>query len=206
MLPEDLQELYRIRKIEIRQRLADFASVKVEDRFYELCFCLLTPQSSALHANHVVNELKSIDYQSFGQNVLHLLRQPTSYIRFHNVKHARLAQARLEWPTISNVIERTHVTPQQRRDMLASTVNGFGLKESSHFLRNIGVRGLAIIDRHLVTNLVHCGVYSEAPALGSKRAYHDVEKRFLEFCTDIGIDIDEVDLLFWCAQTGHILK
>lgn len=206
MLPEDLQELYYVRKSEIRQRLADFASVKAEDRFYELCFCLLTPQSSALHANHVVNELKSIDYQSFGQNVLHLLRQPTSFIRFHNVKHARLAQARTEWPKISDVIERTHVTPQQRRDELASIVNGFGLKESSHFLRNIGVRGLAIIDRHLLTNLVHCGVYTETPILGSKRAYHEVENRYLQFCIDIGIDIDEVDLLFWCAQTGHILK
>ena len=205
-LPLELQDLYTERRTEIRQRLADFAAVKPEDRFYELCFCLLTPQSSALHADMVVRALKSVSYQSVGQNVLHLLRDPACYIRFHNVKHARLAIARKAWPEIAAVIERSGLGVRERRDLLAQTVNGFGLKEASHFLRNIGVRGLAIIDRHLLTNLVRCGVYESIPSLGSPRAYREVEDRYASYCDVIGIDMDEVDLLFWCAQTGHIFK
>lgn len=205
-LPPELQDLYTERRADIRQRLADFAAVKPEDRFYELCFCLLTPQSSALHADMVVRALKAVDYQSVGQNVLHLLREPECYIRFHNVKHARLAIARESWLEIAAVIERSDLGVRERRDLLSRTVNGFGLKEASHFLRNIGVRGLAIIDRHLLTNLVRCGVYDTAPSLSSPRAYHEVEARYASFCESIGIDMDEVDLLFWCAQTGHIFK
>lgn len=205
-LPPELQKLFTERRADIRQRLADFAAVKPNDRFYELCFCLLTPQSSAVHADIVVRALKAIDYQLVGQNVLHLLREPECYIRFHNVKHARLAIAREAWPEITAVIERSDLEVRERRDLLARTVHGFGLKEASHFLRNIGVRGLAIIDRHLLTNLVRCGVYGSIPPLSTARAYREVEDRYSSFCNDIGIDMDEVDLLFWCAQTGHIFK
>lgn len=205
-LPSELLGLYTERRDEIRRRLADFAAVKPEDRFYELCFCLLTPQSSALHADAAVRALKSVDYQSVEQDVLHILRDPAFYIRFHNVKHRRLALARETWADIGVVIDRMDLDVRERRDLLASTVNGFGLKEASHFLRNIGVRGLAIIDRHLLTNLVRCGVYESIPPLHSARAYRHVEDRYTDFCEVIGIDMDEVDLLFWCAQTGHIFK
>ncbi|MCX6139614.1 MAG: DNA lyase, partial [Candidatus Kapabacteria bacterium] len=93
-----------------------------------------------------------------------------------------------------------------RRKLLARSVNGIGLKEASHFLRNIGVRGLAIIDRHLLTNLVRCGVYVKVPQINTVRAYQSVEEAYSVYCFELGIDMDEVDLLFWCNQTGHILK
>jgi N-glycosylase/DNA lyase len=85
-------------------------------------------------------------------------------------------------------------------------VDGIGMKEASHFLRNIGLRGLAIIDRHLLTNMVACGIFDEAPSVSTVSKYLDVEMRFAAYCEAIGIDMDEIDLLFWCAQTGHILK
>jgi len=205
-LPPELAKLYSQKQLEIRARLCEFETVLPKDRFYELCFCLLTPQSSAVHANAVVESLKCVHYQEDGQDVLHLLRQPNQYIRFHNTKHARLIKARRQWPAIAAIVDRYDISPVERRDLIAQTVDGFGLKESSHFLRNIGVRGLAILDRHLLTNLVRCGVYGEVPSVSTISRYKSVEKQFIEYCLDIGIDIDEVDLLFWCAQTGFILK
>jgi N-glycosylase/DNA lyase len=93
-----------------------------------------------------------------------------------------------------------------RRDAIKEMVNGFGLKEASHFLRNIGHRGLAIIDRHLLTNLVVCGVYDAIPSVATVQRYREVELALLAYSKSVSIDMDELDLLFWCAQTGHILK
>lgn len=205
-LPEHLAVLYRERADEIRRRLDDFAHIDRSQWFYELCFCLMTPQSSAVHASMVQQDLQSIDFLSNGQDVLDVLRKPDRYIRFHHTKHTRLHTARNEWAEIETVIASTHLSARDRRNTLREMVDGFGMKEASHFLRNIGLRGLAIIDRHLLTNMIACGIYTEIPSVSTSTKYLDVEQRFADFCHSIGIDMDEVDLLFWCAQTGHILK
>lgn len=205
-LPETLEHLYREQQQAIRQRLSEFAAVPEEQWFYELCFCLCTPQSSAVHAFAVQQQLQSIDFLRTGQDVLHVLRDPACYIRFHNTKHARLHAAREHWQELHAMIAAQSMSIYELRNQLAERVNGFGLKEASHFLRNIGRRGLAIIDRHLLTNLVRCGVYQDVPSVSTSTKYHAVERAFQSYCQEIGIDMDEVDLLFWCAQTGHILK
>lgn len=205
-LSSELVLLYAERKNEIRQRLTLFSNVSPNDWFYELCYCLLTPQSSALHADSVVQELRRVDFQHQGQDVVDVLRNPKQYIRFHNTKHHRIHTAREQWSEIEEIIMREGPTAMERRDILADTIHGFGLKEASHFLRNIGVRGLAIIDRHLLTNLLGCKVFTDAPQIASRKNYHLVEYEFMCFSEKVGIDMDELDLLFWCNQTGFILK
>ena len=205
-LPPNLAALYYERRPEIITRLDDFAKVAPECWFYELCFCLMTPQSSAVNAFAVQKELERVRFFDRGQSVVHLLERRDSYIRFHNTKHDRLHLAREKWPLIREIIQGRGLTPRERRDELRSSVNGFGMKEASHFLRNIGQRGLAIIDRHLLTNLVVCGIYDNPPSVNSDEKYRNVEVTFDAYCKEIGIDMDEIDLLFWCAQTGHILK
>ncbi|MBU3678735.1 MAG: DNA lyase [Candidatus Kapabacteria bacterium] len=175
-------------------------------RFYELCFCLMTPQSSAVHASMVQTELEKMDFLAKGQDVVDVLRAPDKYIRFHHTKHRRLHRAREQWSVLEAVLDDSTISEQERRNSLRELVDGFGMKEASHFLRNIGHRGLAIIDRHLLTNLVTCGVYEEIPSVSTIKRYEDVERSFTAYCVAIGIDMDEIDLLFWCAQTGHILK
>lgn len=205
-LPEHLRVLYSERVDEIRRRLQDFASVPRERRFYELCFCLMTPQSSAVHASMVQADLEQMDFLSKGQDVVHVLRAPDRYIRFHHTKHNRLHRAREQWPMIESILDDRSIGEQERRNRLRELVDGFGMKEASHYLRNIGHRGLAIIDRHLLTNFVVCGVYDEIPSVSTVKRYEEAEQRFRDYCDSIGIDMDEIDLLFWCAQTGHILK
>lgn len=205
-LPEHLAVLYAERADEIRRRLNGFARIERSRWFYEMCFCLMTPQSSAVHASMVQLELESMDFLSHGQDVVDVLRKPDRYIRFHHTKHRRLHRARSDWARIEAVIADAAMTARDRRNALREMVDGFGMKEASHFLRNIGLRGLAIIDRHLLTNMVACGIYGDVPSVSTVTRYLDVEERFAAYCNAIGIDMDEIDLLFWCAQTGHILK
>jgi len=85
-------------------------------------------------------------------------------------------------------------------------VLGMGYKESSHFLRNIGKRDLAIIDRHILKGLLRCGVLKSLPKTLSRKTYLEIEKQFQKFSEEINIPMDELDLLFWSMVTGEILK
>lgn len=219
-LPQELADLYIQRRQAILARLADFAAIRQDQWFYELCYCLLTPQSKAAHASSVIEHLKADAFFEHGGDMVHHLRNKSTYIRFHNVKHSRLQHVRTHWNEIESLLlastnssdssiasdARTSSDAKVVRDALVSAVPGFGMKEASHFLRNIGYRGLAILDRHLLTNLVRCGVYAEVPPVSSPLHYRSVEAEFLRFAICVKVDPDELDLLFWSAQTGIILK
>jgi N-glycosylase/DNA lyase len=84
---------------------------------------------------------------------------------------------------------------------------GFGLKEASHFLRNIGSEfDLAILDRHIIKNLLRYGVIDEIPKSLTKKQYLMIEERMKKFSKKIGIPLAELDLLFWSEETGEIFK
>ena len=204
-LPEDMEERFQERLPAIRARLDDFAAIPRAQWFYELCYCLLTPQSKAANADIVVKQLQEIDFQHRGGDVVHLLRAPQHYIRFHNQKARRLELARSAWADWTALLDDDRPV-RDRRDALAGAVNGFGLKEASHFMRNVGFRGLGIIDRHLLTYLVRTGIYAKPPQITTPRRYHAVERRFSRFADRGGYDMDELDLFFWSEMTGFILK
>lgn len=205
-LPDDIDALYRERRDEIRARLVDFASVDRSQWFYECCFCILTPQSSAVHADAVVTRLREESFFERGHDVVHHLRNPAAYIRFHTTKHGRLHALRDQWGLVEEVLTSDMSSERERRNRLSDLVLGYGLKEASHAMRNIGFRGVAILDRHLLRLLVRCGVYDEIPSVSTRSAYWSVEEAFMRYAEQVGIDMDELDLLFWCAMTGHILK
>ena len=50
----NLQKEYNQRKEIIINRLDEFKRIKQEELFYELCFCLLTPQCPAKKADAIV--------------------------------------------------------------------------------------------------------------------------------------------------------
>ena len=60
----NLEEEYNKRKDIIKKRLEDFSKVKKEDYFYEACFCILTPQSSAKSCWNAVLKLKENDFEN----------------------------------------------------------------------------------------------------------------------------------------------
>ena len=93
------------------------------------------------------------------------------------------------------------------REWLVMHVMGLGYKEATHFLRNIGKNnGLAILDRHILRMLKRLGVVHSIPNSINKKQYLEIEHRFKMFANDIGIVLDELDLVFWSMGTGEIRK
>lgn len=204
-LKKELIEHYKVNQINIKNRLHDFKNVKPEDYFYELCFCICTPQSKAKSALQVQNELMALDFFNNDLDVTQILRNPNFYIRFHNQKSKRLNLIKENWREIQTIIN-SKMSNYEKRDWLAENINGIGYKEAGHFLRNIGFENLAILDRHILRLLVECNVYEETPNISNKKKYHEVEQKFLEFSKIVGIPIDELDLLFWSYINGEIIK
>lgn len=203
---KDLRSVYESRRHLIRERLADFTGVPASGYFYELVYCLLTPQSSAEHAEAVVQSLRDVRFAERGGDPEPLLRNPASYIRFHKTKSRHLLKARGEFPAIAQAISNGS-TPAELREWLAANVTGLGYKEATHFLRNIGKNGgLAILDRHILRNLQRLKVIRTIPPSLSKKKYLSIERQFTAFAGQIGIPLDELDLLFWSMETGEIRK
>lgn len=201
-----LRELHEPRKDAIRLRLSEFASVSPSEYFYELIYCLLTPQSSAEHAEKAISALRSLQFESTPVDPEPVLRQKTSYIRFHKTKAKHLLRVKEEYPKIAAVLANGTV-PLDLREWLAKNVLGMGYKEATHFLRNIGRNGgLTILDRHILRNLMRFDVIRSIPKSLSPRHYHTIEKKFQRFADRIGIPVDELDLLFWSMETGEIRK
>lgn len=202
---EELHADFASKREAIRTRLAEFSRVPPDEYFYELVYCLLTPQSSAVHAAAVVEVLRTADAENRALDLPQLLRRDSHYIRFHNTKARRILAARANVHSVLESIQRTE-DPAVLRSWLVANVDGFGLKEASHFLRNIGRRNLAILDRHILRNLQRYGVIRAIPKTLTPKRYFSIERRFRRFAVKTGISIDELDLLFWSRETGQILK
>jgi N-glycosylase/DNA lyase len=209
---QSLQALYQERKEQIQKRLAEFRQVmqwKDEEVFAELCFCLLTPQSSAKVCWEAVTALK--------QRTLLLKGQPLDLepylrsVRFSEGKARYIVEARDMFSRDSTLQLKSRISsfynPFELREWLVENVKGFGFKEASHFLRNIGLgEGFAILDRHILRNLNRLGVIPEIPASLTKKRYLEIEDKLRRFATEIGIPMADLDLLFWSRETGWIFK
>jgi N-glycosylase/DNA lyase len=203
---EDLKRNYAICKDAIRMRLSEFAAVPPSKYFYELIYCLLTPQSSAVHADRVVAQLRITGFHIQEIDPAPFLRVKENYIRFHHTKARYLVLLKSQFPIIADKLSKP-VPASELRDWLDENVLGLGLKEASHFLRNIGKNdGLTILDRHILRTLKRLKVIREIPDSLSRKKYLHIEEQFIKFSTRVGIPVDELDLLFWSTETGEIRK
>jgi len=201
-----LQEDYKKMKPSIRRRLEDFHSIPPEKYFYELVYCFMTPQSSAVNSAKAQSVLMEYDFQNAELDPEPLLHQKDYYIRFHKTKARLLVAMKKQYGEILRRV--TNGDPAfEKRSWLAENVMGLGYKEATHFLRNVGLNdGLAILDRHILKNLKKFGAIRSLPKTLTKKKYLSIERSFQKFAGEIGIPIDELDLLFWSSETGEILK
>ncbi len=202
---DELRESFDSRREAIRRRLNDFKAVRPDEYFYELVYCLLTPQSSAVNAGKAVEAMKHADVLNNEVDLTEILFRKQHYIRFHNTKAKRIGEVRSNY---AEILARlcNGASSVDIREWLVRNVKGLGWKEASHFLRNIGHRDLAILDRHILKNLKkHHVIHTQPKTLTAKR-YLGIEMKFKTFAHDVGISMDELDLVFWSNETGEILK
>lgn len=164
----------------IAERIAEFGAVEPHEYHYEMLYCLLTPQSRALHAGIVVDKLRAAGWPERSIDPVPILRDPAHYIRFHNVKGARLLRLRAMRNEVQELLQ-SPLDSQALRDALVAKIDGFGMKEASHFLRNIGRLDLAIIDRHILKHLFAAGAIDTIPKSMTPKRYRTVEAVFDEF-------------------------
>jgi len=210
---EDLLLKYQQRREEIKRRLQEFREVFNQgDRriFAELSFCLCTPQSKATAAWNAVSALDKNNFLISGTE--EQIAPFLNTVRFNESKAKHIVSARSMFTENSELkikkkIQEFGNDQVQMRNWLAENVMGIGMKEASHFLRNIGLGDeLTILDRHILKNLHEYGAIEEIPKTLTEKKYIEIEKRMKEFAESIGIPVDELDLLLWAEETGFIFK
>ncbi len=198
----ELLKVYEQKKETIKQRLNDFKKIdKDEDLFYELCFCILTPQSKAKLCWKAIEDLKKNDFLNKEINPLTFLLGRT---RFQNNKTKYLIEAKGKYKEIIENLRKLNA--YEMREWLIENIKGISYKESGHFLRNIGRRDLAILDRHILKNLYEQKVIEEIPKTLTKKKYLEIENKFKDFSNKLNIPMDELDLLFWSKEEGSVFK
>lgn len=189
---------YRKKRKEIKQRLREFSKIKGNKIFYELCFCILTPQSNAKRCWKAVEQLKKMNFLGKCSDTRLCLKK--AGVRFYRNKSRYLNESRKNFPF------KLPKDAFAAREFLVKNIKGIGCKEASHFLRNIGYRNLAILDRHILKNLKSSGIISSVPKTLTRKRYLEIERKFSAFAKKIKIPMDELDLLFWCKETGEVFK
>ena len=207
---EEVRRDWRERRTAIERRLRDFRRVGLgtdRELFAELAFCLFAIQTSARRSDGAVRGLTAngLLWRGSQREIAAFLR---SRVRFHNHKAAYLVAARDRFfgggDSITGLVRSP---PSESRQWLIRTIDGIGHKEASHFLRNVG-RGedFAILDRHILKNLVRHGVIRGIPTSLTDKRYLAIEERVRAFADDVRIPMAAIDLIFWSRETGEVFK
>lgn len=211
---ENLQASYRAKQNAIRTRLLEFQAIREHGGddllFEELVYCIFTAGCSArMGLNAIARVRKSLPKGSH-------LKLETLLMGAHRYPRARagyIVHTRNFLRGDCGLQLRTRLDSFgedtiARRDFFAANkgVKGIGYKEASHYLRNIGYRGYAILDKHILNTLCEFGVITDPTPPTTKKKYLVIEELMREFAAEIKIDFDELDLLLWSNKTGEILK
>jgi len=206
---------HRARRQEIRKRLNEFEEVwrKGSDArlWEELVYCIFTAGASARMGLNSVAAVSSLLLEGKPEEMTRVLKKAGAH-RFPAARPRYIVTTRNYLRAHFNMALRKRLRsfsdPFERRDWLAQEkeIKGLGYKEASHFLRNVGVKGHAILDKHVMRCLSEVGVVDTAKPPANRRRYLEVEQKYLGFAKDIRINSDELDLVLWSMKTGEILK
>ncbi|MEM5766403.1 MAG: N-glycosylase/DNA lyase [Candidatus Aenigmatarchaeota archaeon] len=209
---EELLKLYEEKKGEIRNRISEFKQMMNEDNeriFAELAFCICTPQSKAKDTWEYISKLagNGLLYRGTAEQILPFLK-----VRFSKNKTNYIVEARKKF-TVDGKIQikeflQTFIDPLELREWFVNNIKGLGMKEASHFLRNVGLseNQLSILDIHILRSLKEFGIIEKIPKSLTKKEYLKIENEMKKFSKQINIPLDELDLLLWCRKTGFIFK
>jgi len=210
----EILDVYERIKPDIKSRLEDFKEVWMdgnnEDIHVELSFCILTPQSKARNAWSAITKLRDsgLLYRGDEEEIVEYL----NVVRFKNTKAKNLVVVREQMKdSLGELITKDFFSILgdvfEVREWIVKHIRGMAHKEASHFLRNIGFGDeIAILDRHILKNLVLLGVIDEIPKTITAKRYKDIEGKMLKYCKKIDLPMDEFDLLLWYLETGEIFK
>ena len=177
--------------------------------FEELAFCIFTANTSAEMGMKAVDAIRNVLITG---NADDMTRRLEGIYRFVNVRPAHIIHTRAYLKNSLNFELKKKILSfkdkNELRDFFAlnKDVKGLAYKEASHFLRNIGFKGYAILDKHIINSLQEFGVLQTNDKPKNAKDYLEIEQKFIDFSRQIGIGMDEMDLLLWSRKNGRILK
>jgi len=210
---EKIRAAHRARRREIRSRLAEFdevwRSASDERLWEELVFCIFTAGASARMGLGSVEAVRHLLARGTQRELAAALQRKH---RYPNSRSGYIAVTREFLGEDCGMRLRERLEgfrdPLERRDWLARErrIKGLGYKESSHFLRNVGYRGYAILDKHILRCLAEVGRIASPQPPTTRGRYLATEESLRGFAREVGVDFDELDLVLWSLKTGEILK
>ena len=203
-----LQADPRVNKM-VENRMDEFRAVHEMDSYKwyeELVYCLLTAFASALMGQKCVDALCCDNTLLEGtEEAIKACLVETGH-RFPNKRAEYVFNTQHLAPTIKGTIQGFEDS-KKAREWLVENIKGFGWKEASHYLRNVGYFELAIIDRHIINNLVEHKIVDLDPKKGlTKKRYIAVEKVLDVLADELDMLPGELDLYMWYRKTGKVLK
>ncbi|MGL4508714.1 MAG: N-glycosylase/DNA lyase [Cetobacterium sp.] len=210
----EVQKIYGNIRSRIEERLDDYRKIwrdgDNKDIFCELAFCILTPQSKARNAWKAISELRDNNLLFTGseEEMLPFL----NIVRFNRTKAKNLYILRKQMTDengkfITKDFFSTFNSAFEMREWIVKNIRGMSYKEASHFLRNVGFgQELAILDRHILKNLVALDVIKEIPKTVTPKLYKEIEEKLKEYCKEIDIPMENIDLLLWYLEAKDIFK
>src|SRR3989344_963623 len=131
--------------------------------FEELCFCILTANTSAEMGMKSIDRIRDLLIEGKSEE---MSKELEGTYRFNNLRPAFIVYTREKLQKshnfeLKNIIETLKNNPDMLREFFVENVKGFGYKEASHFLRNIGLKGHAILDKHILNSMIEFGIVEE---------------------------------------------
>ena len=188
----------------VNTRIKEFKGIDREssdDLFNELCFCVLTANFNAEKCIKIQREVGD-EFQMLSQEKLAKKLAELGH-RYPNTRAKYISESVKYKDSLKNIIQSSD--GKELREWLVKNIKGFGYKEASHFLRNIGFDDYAIIDFHIIDILVRYNLIKRPKSLSKKR-YLEIENTLKDIARKLDFSLAELDLFLWYIETGKILK
>jgi N-glycosylase/DNA lyase len=166
-----------------------------------MCFCILTANYNAEKTIKIQNEIGNSFCEGSKENLCNKLKEYGH--RFPNVRAEYILCSRMYKNKLDYIINNTNQKPL--REWIVKNIKGLGIKEASHFLRNIGFDDYAIIDFHIIDLLVKYNIIKRPKSLTNNK-YLEIEEALREIAEKTNLTLAELDLYLWYMETGKILK
>lgn len=210
----EIEKIYNEIKPAIKKRLQEFKEIfqngNDESIHCEISFCILTPQSKAKNAWKAISILR--DNNLLFTGTPEEISEYLNIVRFKNNKAKYLVLLREQMTDENGKIYtkkffEAFKTVDEKREWIVKNIKGMSYKEAGHFLRNVGFgKEIAILDRHILKNLVKLEIIKEIPKTLTPKLYKEIELKLKNYCNFVNIEMDEMDLLLWYKEAGEIFK
>ncbi len=188
----------------IHKKIYEFSTYKNATNhqlFQELCFCILVANYKPERVLAIQQSIGDCFCTATTEELQQQFKQ--HHYRFPNIRACYITRSQKHLNTLKETI--TKHKGEQRRQWLIENIKGIGMKEASHFLRNIGYDNYAIIDTHILDLLSRHKLITKPKTLTPKR-YLKIEKTLKILAEKTQLTLAELDLYLFYIETGKILK